>query len=166
MVHVLAPIGDLSGWVLNSCHLTSRSYCCLDIATNWTSYWPFLWSVNGDPAPLIINWCWRETAFASWLHPSFSAGRVRCAASDDCAPTTNIVKVWASIHMLVVRFLDLVLQFWIFSMWINLEQLTWVLLCLIDTFMRWILILWSSSIDPLGRLRLCRYCLWIWVKEA
>ena len=141
MVRVLTP-GYLSGWVLNAYHLTHCSSSCLDIATNWPSCWSFLWSVYCNSAPLIIDRCRREAALASWLHTSLSAGRVRCSARDDCAPC-----LWCSVHLWVVGFQVRVVSTWI-------------------AFMRWLVILWSSTIDPLRRLRLCWYCLWIRVKEA
>ena len=136
MICVLTS-GYLSGWVLYPYHLTHCSSSSLDIATNWPGCWSFLWSVYSDSTPLIIDRCRREAALASRLNSGLTAGRVRCSARDDCTPG-----LWCSVHLWVVGF-----QVRIVSTWI--------------TFMRWLVILWSSSVDPLGRLRLCWYCLWI-----
>lgn len=133
----------LSGWVLNPCHLTDCSSSCLDIATNWPSCWSFLWSVYGDSAPLIIDWCRREAALASRFDTSFSASRVRCSSRDDCSPS-----LWVAIHLLVVG-----LQVRFISTWIP--------------FMRWLMVFWSSSVDPLRWLGLlCMNCLWIWIEKT
>ena len=141
MVSVLTP-WYLSGWVLNPYHFACRSDCCLDIATNWPCCWSFLWSIYGYSAPLIIYRCWWEAALPTRLHTSFSASRVRCSARTDCTSS-----LWGSIHFLAVG-----LHIRIVSTWI--------------TFMRWLVIFWSSSIDPLGWLLLFRHCLRIWIEKA